>query len=111
MDFCPAKRGTGSNETLACAAALCCIGPGWTGGSGHRRSRSRKAVSRSQDLYRLDTVGSQIESDLEFQIQESRRSFLYALAVTDPNQQLPYVDEARQADAEVRDTIRRFPAT
>jgi diguanylate cyclase (GGDEF)-like protein len=68
----------------------------------------RRAVSRSQDLYRLDTVGSQIESDLEFQTQESRRSFLYALAEADPNQQLPFVDAAREADGEVRDTIRRF---
>ncbi len=68
----------------------------------------RRAVSRSQALYRLDTVGSQIESDLEFQTQESRRSFLYALAVTDPNQQLPFVDAAREADGQVRDTIRRF---
>jgi diguanylate cyclase (GGDEF)-like protein len=68
----------------------------------------RRAVSRSQDLYRLDTVGSQIESDLEFQAQESRRAFLYALAVTDPNQQLPFVDAAREADRQVRDTIGRF---
>jgi diguanylate cyclase (GGDEF)-like protein len=68
----------------------------------------RHAVDRSQDLYRVDTVGSQIESDLEFQTQESRRAFLYALAVTDPNQQLPYVDAAREADEEVRGTIQRF---
>src|SRR5271170_6005824 len=59
----------------------------------------RQAVSRSQDLFRLDTVGSQIESDLEFQTQENRRAFLYALA--DPNQQLPYVDAARIADQNV----------
>ncbi len=68
----------------------------------------RRAVSRSQNLYRLDTVGSQIESDLEFQTQESRRPFLYALAVTDPNQQLPFVDASREADGQVRDTLRRF---
>ncbi len=70
----------------------------------------QRAVTRSRDLYRLDTVGSQIESDLEFQTQESRRAFLYALGVTDPNQQLPFVDAAREADREVRDTIGRFRA-
>ncbi len=68
----------------------------------------RRAVNRSRDLYRLDTVGSQIESELEFQAQESRRAFLYALAVTDPNQQLPYVDAAREADGNVRETIGQF---
>jgi diguanylate cyclase (GGDEF)-like protein len=68
----------------------------------------RRAVSRSRDLYRLDTVGSQVEGALEFNIQESRRAFLYALAVTDPNQQLPFVDAAREADRDVRGTIRSF---
>ena len=68
----------------------------------------RRGVTRSRELYRLDTVGSQIESDLEFQTQESRRAFLYALAAADPNQQLPFVDAARAADREVRDTIQRF---
>ncbi len=68
----------------------------------------QKAVARSQDLYRLDTVGSQIESDLEFQTQESRRAFLYALALTDPIQQLSYMDSARAADHSIRDTIGRL---
>ncbi len=68
----------------------------------------RRAVYRTQNLYRLDTVGSQIESDLEFQTQESRRAFLYALAVNDPNEQLPYIDAARVADREVRQTMGRF---
>ena len=42
-----------------------------------------------------------MESDLEFETQESRRAFLYALAVTDPNDQLPYVVAARQASQRV----------
>ncbi len=67
-----------------------------------------RAVTRSQNLYRLDTVGSQIEGDLEFETQESRRASLYALAVTDPNQQLPFIDASREADRKVRETIERF---
>ena len=60
-----------------------------------------QAVTRSRDLYRVDTAGSQMESDLEFETEESRRAFLYALAVTDPNDQLPYVVEAREASQRV----------
>jgi diguanylate cyclase (GGDEF)-like protein len=60
-----------------------------------------QAVIRARDLYRVDTAGSQIESDLEFETQESRRAFVYALAVTDPNDQLPYVSAARQASQRV----------
>ncbi|HTB18487.1 MAG TPA: hypothetical protein VK708_10230, partial [Bryobacteraceae bacterium] len=56
----------------------------------------QQAVVRARDLYRVDTAGSQMESDLEFETQESRRAFLYALAVTDPNDQLPYVAQARK---------------
>ena len=68
----------------------------------------RHAVSRAQALYQLDTVGSQIESDLEFQTQESRRAFLYALALIDPNEQLPFVDAAREAGRAVHDTLENF---
>jgi diguanylate cyclase (GGDEF)-like protein len=56
----------------------------------------RQAVSQSQDLYRLDTGGSQIESDLEFQTQESRLAFLSASAGTP------------EAEEQVRGTIQRF---
>ena len=68
----------------------------------------RQAMTRSQDLYRVDTAGSQIESDLEFEIQESRRAFLYALATTDPNEQLPYIDEAREASQRVLNALGRL---
>src|SRR5580700_302585 len=60
-----------------------------------------QAVIHARDLYRVDTAGSQMESDLEYETQESRRAFLYALAVTDPNDQLPYVAAARRASQRV----------
>ena len=32
-----------------------------------------QAVMRARDLYRVDTAGSQMESDLEYETEESRR--------------------------------------
>lgn len=70
----------------------------------------RNAVAHSKSLYNLDTVGSQIESDLEYSTQESRRAFLYALALDDPNEQLPYIDKTRLAEKQVVEDIGRFTA-
>ncbi len=67
-----------------------------------------QAVVRARDLYRVDTGGSQMESGLEYETQESRRAFLYALAVTDPNDQLPYVAEARAASRRVQDELNQL---
>jgi diguanylate cyclase (GGDEF)-like protein len=66
------------------------------------------AVTRCRNLYRVDTSGSQIESELEFQTQESRRAFLYALAIKDPNEQLPFIDQSRTAGKQVQDAVRRL---
>ncbi len=70
----------------------------------------RQAIARAQDLYRIDTVGSQLEGQLEYQTQESRRAFLYALAISDPNDQLPYIDAAREASVDVQQLITQVRA-
>jgi diguanylate cyclase (GGDEF)-like protein len=67
-----------------------------------------QAVIRARDLYRVDTGGSQMESDLEYETEESRRAFLYALAVTDPADKLAYVAAARQASQRVGDALNRL---
>ncbi|MGA2212370.1 MAG: EAL domain-containing protein [Bryobacteraceae bacterium] len=67
-----------------------------------------QAVMSTRDLYRVDTAGSQMESDLEYETQESRRAFVFALAVTDPNDQLPYVAAARAASQRVEDALNRL---
>ncbi len=67
-----------------------------------------QAMTTCQNLYRVDNAGSQIESDLEFETQESRRAFLYALATQDPNEQLPYIDQARGASERVKEALRRL---
>ncbi|HYL78695.1 MAG TPA: EAL domain-containing protein [Bryobacteraceae bacterium] len=70
----------------------------------------KQAITGSEDLYRVDTTGLQAESALEYETQESRRAFLYALAITDPNDQLPYIDQARVASERVHDEVRRLDA-
>jgi diguanylate cyclase (GGDEF)-like protein len=61
----------------------------------------KQAMSTCQSLYRVDNAGSQIESELEFETQESRRAFLYAMTIRDPNEQLPHIDLARAASRRV----------
>jgi diguanylate cyclase (GGDEF)-like protein len=68
----------------------------------------RQSMTTCQSLYRVDNAGSQIESDLEFETQESRRAFLYAMATHDPNEQLPYIDRARVASQRVGDLAHRI---
>ena len=70
----------------------------------------KEAISSTQNLYRVDTAGLQLESSLEYEIQESRRAFLYALAMNDPNDQLPYIDEARLASDRVHDATLKLEA-
>jgi diguanylate cyclase (GGDEF)-like protein len=69
-----------------------------------------QAVISTRDLYRVDTAGSQMESDLEYETEESRRAFIYALAVADPNDQLPYVAAAREASQRVGQAANRLRA-
>jgi diguanylate cyclase (GGDEF)-like protein len=57
----------------------------------------RQAISQAQNVYQLDTVGSRIESDLEFQTQESRRASLSSPAAP-----------AREAGEQVYGSIQRF---
>ena len=61
----------------------------------------KQAMSTCQSLYLVDNAGSQIESELEFETQESRRAFLYAMTTRDPNEQLPHIDLARAASNRV----------
>lgn len=67
-----------------------------------------QAITGCRNLYRVDTIGSQIESDMEYQAQESRRSFFYALAITDPNDQLPYLYEGHAASRQLAEATKRL---
>jgi diguanylate cyclase (GGDEF)-like protein len=70
----------------------------------------RSIVQKSGALYSLDTVGSQIESDLEYRTQESRWAFLYALGIHDPNEQLSYFDASSTAEMGIVSEIAQLRA-
>lgn len=61
------------------------------------RSAARDAHQLSDGLVNgLDLIAA-----LQYDVQEARRRMLYALATSDANQQVRYVDESREADARV----------
>ncbi len=68
----------------------------------------RRAHRDTQQMYQGLVDGLGAVADLQYEIQEARRSMLYALATTDPNRQVEYVDRSRSADARV--TIDHQPA-
>lgn len=70
----------------------------------------KQARAGSQSLYRVDTAGSQIEGDLEYETQESRRASLDALLSHDLNERLRYIDQARAAGNRVLDGVARMRA-
>src|ERR1700735_1684933 len=69
-----------------------------------------QAVISTRDLYRVDTAGPQMESDLEYETEGSRGAFLYALAGREPTDHLPYVAAARGASQRVEQAANRLRA-
>jgi two-component system sensor histidine kinase/response regulator len=59
------------------------------------------AVGVVRDFYSVDVRGLQTAGEMAFQIQEGRRTVVYALTTDDPNQQLTYVDQSRAAGESV----------
>src|SRR5437016_1518080 len=71
-------------------------------------AESRSAVNRVREFYEVDVRGLQTSGEMAFQIQEGRRTVIYALTTRDPNQQLGYIDEARAAGEAVAQLGRRL---
>ena len=61
----------------------------------------RSASREAHELYDRLVSGLDLIAGLQYDIQEARRRMLYALATTDPNLQVQYVDESRAADERV----------
>ena len=59
------------------------------------------AIGSARRLNRVGVAGSSLIAKLQYQAQESRRTFIYGLTTTDPNVQLLYVDRSRDASAKV----------
>jgi PAS domain-containing protein len=64
-------------------------------------TQSYAAVGKVREFYDVEVRGLQAAGGLAFQIQEGRRTVIYALTTDDPNQQLNYIDEARGAGESV----------
>ncbi|MBV9769098.1 MAG: EAL domain-containing protein, partial [Bryobacterales bacterium] len=67
-----------------------------------------QAVISARDLYSVDIAGSQMESDLEYETQESRRAFLDALAASDSSRRLHFMMEAGEASRRVDQTVHQL---
>ena len=95
-----------TNAVLTAVGLLVLSFAAWVGIDSYR------AVEQARTLYDVGTNGMSIEGDLQFFAQESRRTVTYALTTTDPNIQIPYIDQARSADAAIdrlRDRLSRLP--
>ncbi len=71
----------------------------------------RRAHRDTRLMYQGLVDGLGAVADLQYEIQEARRSMLYALTTSDSDQQLDYVDRSRGADARVSAITRRLAAT
>src|SRR6267378_5617762 len=65
----------------------------------------RRSNRRDRETYGLVVSRLQDIGELQFQIQETRRSVLYALTTRDPNLQVKYADQSREASALVDRTM------
>src|SRR6185503_19042269 len=61
----------------------------------------RQAAHDATLLYRRLADGLDVIDDLQFNIQETRRTLLYALHTSDANRQLAYAEQSRAAETEV----------
>ncbi len=59
--------------------------------------QSNNAIGRVKAFYDVDVRGLQSAGEMAYQIQEGRRVVIYALTTDDPNKQLVYIGEAREA--------------
>ncbi len=71
----------------------------------------RRAHRDTRQMYQGLVDGLGAVADLQYEIQEARRSMLYALTTSDSNQQLDYVDRSRGADARVSAITRQLAAS
>jgi PAS domain S-box-containing protein len=70
----------------------------------------RRVHDDTRQLYLRLAAGLGAVADLQYEIQEARRSMLYALTTTDSNRQVEYADRSRSADARVSAIAKRLAA-
>ena len=69
---------------------------------------SKGAVDSVREFYEVDVHGLQTAAEMAFQIQEGRRTVIYALTTNDPNNQLTFIGQARSAGDAVADLEHRL---
>jgi len=71
--------------------------------------RDLQSASRgAQEMYIGSVHGLQRIGELQYDIQETRRTTLYALTTSDSNLQVEYADQSRAADQRVKDGIAEY---
>jgi len=65
----------------------------------------RQAAEDATVLYGRLASGLDLIDDLQFNIQETRRTLLYALHTSDANRQLAYAEQSRAAETNVDDRL------
>src|SRR5450432_906396 len=61
----------------------------------------KRGIKQAACLYSVGVAGLSVEGDLQAFTQQSRRTLIYALTTSDPNEQIPFVVQARSADKRV----------
>jgi diguanylate cyclase (GGDEF)-like protein len=61
----------------------------------------KRGIKQAASLYSVGVAGLSVEGDLQAFTQQSRRTLIYALTTSDPNEQIPFVVQARSADKRV----------
>src|SRR5260370_6072672 len=62
----------------------------------------------AQKMYAGSVLGLQSIGELQYEVQETRRSTFYALTTDDSNLQLEYADQSREADRLVNEGISQY---
>jgi len=90
---------------LLAILALIVLASGWVVALDLRRS-----ADDARQLYQHLSSGLDFIDELQFNIQETRRTLLYALHTTDANRQLTYADQSRAAEATANALLARESA-
>jgi len=83
------------------AALVAAVGLVTAAVAGFEYRDQRRAHHDTKLMYQGLVDGLGAVADLQYEIQEARRSMLYALTTTDSNRQVEYADRSRGADARV----------
>jgi hypothetical protein len=68
----------------------------------------QRGIKQATALYSVGVAGLSVEGDLQSFTQQSRRTLIYALTTSDPNEQIPFVVQSRSSDVRVIQLLADF---